>query len=118
MTSKEGGKDENASSAVDWIRLRLSKYYKSIKAEKFDKNFNDEETQTTIQEFIEMNDACCLCIVGESLRASLGAPKTLPKGNSKAIYFVKENSICLTSDNVADEVTVNEMLPDSLNQLQ
>jgi dynein heavy chain, axonemal len=67
---------------------------------------------------IEIEDSAILCIVGEQLRCTLGAPKTLPKGNSKALYFAKEQSGMLTADNITDLVMVNELLPDTLSQLQ
>ena len=113
--SKEGEKD--SGSAFDWIVKRTQKYYKTVKAEKFTKAIEAEDTVATIQSFIDSDDSAILCIVGEQLRASLGAPKTLPKGNSKALYFAKEGGV-LTGENVAEEVTCNELLPDTLAQLQ
>ena len=120
MSNKEGEKEnkEGSNGAFDWIKQRLQKYYKAVKADKFQKAISQEETVLTINSFIEVEDAAVLCVVGEQLRCTLGAPKSLPKGNAKALYFAKENGICLTSENVADEVTVNELHPDSLQQLQ
>jgi len=117
-SEKEGEKKSSADGALDWIKARTQKYYKNVKTEKFQKLIENPETEAIIREFLEVEDSAILCIVGEQLRCTLGAPKTLPKGNSKAMYFAKEQPIVLTSENIADETTVNELLPDTLSQLQ
>ena len=117
-SEKEGEKKSSAEGALDWIKARTQKYYKNVKTEKFQKLIENPETEAIIREFLEVEDSAILCIVGEQLRCTLGAPKTLPKGNSKAMYFAKEQPIVLTSENIADETTVNELLPDTLSQLQ
>ena len=96
----------------------MTKYYKNVKADKFDKAFDQEESLAVVQSFIDSDQTDILCIVGEQLRCTLGAPKTLPKGNSKALYFAKEQNVALTAENIQEMCTVNELLPDTLSQLQ
>ena len=52
MSGKEG--KDTAGGAMEWIRNRTQKYYKAVKVEKFNKAFDTEETQATIQSFVRI----------------------------------------------------------------